>query len=75
MTPNDQVRLKDSAQLRTAVAMFLDYLLQHKELLQTAIQKHHAKGSDSVSTQAGEKQIEDTSRMVNDQLHKISGES
>lgn len=64
MTPNDHVPLKDSIQLRTAVRMFLEYLLEHKEMLQTMMQEQQVKDGDSASAQIWNKQTENTSVLI-----------
>jgi hypothetical protein len=53
MTPNDLVQLKNSVQLQSAVRMLLEYLLEHKELLQTAIQQQ-TRYDDSSATKTGQ---------------------
>lgn len=66
MTPNDHMHLKDSIQLQTAVRMFLEYLLEHKALLQAVMQKQQAKDGDSAPDQTRGQQTENTPVVVND---------
>lgn len=55
MTPSDQGQHKDSIQLQTAVRMFVEYLLEHKAILQTVMQEQRAKNSDSAPVRIAEK--------------------
>jgi hypothetical protein len=66
MTPNNHVHLKDSIQLQTAVRMFLEYLLEHKALLQTVMQKQQATDGDSAPAHTWGQQTENISVVMND---------
>jgi len=59
MTPSDQGQGKDSIQLQTAVRMFVEYLLEHKAILQTAMQEHDAKDGDSAPVRIADGPMED----------------
>lgn len=48
MTPKDCTTSKNSIQLQMALRMFLEYLLEHKEVLKTGIQEHRTNDGDSV---------------------------
>lgn len=55
MTPSEQGQVKDSIQLQIAVRMFVEYLLEHKAIVQTVMQEQHAKKDGSTPVEIAEK--------------------
>lgn len=67
MTPDNAAPRNDSVPLQTAVRMFLDYLLEHKELLQAMLKEQQGKEvHDSTFIQESEQRSSISSAVVND---------
>ena len=66
MTPNDHRPVKDSIQLQTAARMFLEYLLEHQELLQRVRQQHPARTGEGTLSPPSNGPAEQTTRGVRD---------
>lgn len=56
----------DSIQMRIAVQMFIDFLLEHREQLQKAIDEQKLQGTKNTLTEVQSKQTKNTSGSASD---------
>ena len=66
MTPNGPIQIRDPIQVRTAVKMFLEYLLEHREMLQAIAKENQGRDNDTPPEQKHEESMDNSAESLAD---------